>query len=146
MKAGTSALVAMITLFATPVFSDELADGIAAIPGAVEDVRVGGTWQNDENSGVYRIAIARTGGNAVTARMFVQWIAYGDTGSSTVEHSMEIAEFDELDLDVVDFLSESDAEGLSIYIEAIDPESGNDEQYELFVFGRDDYRFGTASN
>jgi hypothetical protein len=146
MRAAAPALVATIVLIATPVFSDELADGIATIPGGVEDVRVGGTWQSAGKSGVYRIAIARAGGNVVTARMFVQWIAYGDTGSSTVEHSMEIAEFDELDLDIVDYLSESDAEGLSIYIEAIDPESGSDEQYELFVFGRDDYRFGIASN
>jgi hypothetical protein len=145
IKAAVLAIAA--TLFiATPVLADELADGIASIPGGVEDVRIVGTWQGDGKSGVYRMVIARAGGNAITARLFVQWIAYGETGETTVEHSTEITEFDDLDLDVVDYSSESDAQGLSIYLEAIDPESSGNEQFELFIFGPDDYRFGPASN
>jgi hypothetical protein len=139
--------VAVAVAFAVPpALADELADGIAAMPGGVEDVRIGGTWQADGKSGVYRIVIARSGGNAITARLFVQWIAYGETGEATVEHTMEITEFDKLNLDIVDYNSESDAEGLSVYIEAIDPEGGASEQFELFVFGPDDYRFGPATN
>jgi hypothetical protein len=131
---------------APPALAGELADGIAAMPGGGEDVRLGGTWQADGKGGVYRVVIARSGGNAITARLFVQWIAYGDTGDTTVEHTIEIAEFDELDLDIVDYVSESDAQGLSVYIEAIDPEGATSEQFELFIFAPDDYRFGTATN
>jgi len=116
------------------------------MPGGVEDVRIGGTWQAGGKSGVYRIAIARSGGNAVTARLFVQWIAYGDTGDATVEHAMEITEFDDLDFDIVDYVSESDPDGLSVYIESIDPEGATSEQFELFIFGPDDYRFSPATN
>jgi hypothetical protein len=140
------ALVASVVTALAPVRADEVADGIATMPGGVEDVRIGGTWQDGNKSGVFRIVIVRTGGNAVTARLFVQWVAYGDTGDATVEHSLEVAEFAELDLDIVDYVSESDPEGLSVYIETIDPEGAASEQYELFVFGPDDYRFGTATN
>lgn len=142
------ALIGLIsaTAAAAPGHADEVSDGIAAMPGGVEDVRIGGTWQGDGKSGVYRVVVARSGGNAITARLFVQWIAYGDTGDATVEHSMEISEFDDLDLDVVDYVTESDADGLSVYIESIDPEGAGSEQFELFIFGRDDYRFGTATN
>lgn len=143
---ATLAVAAAIAFAAPPTLADELADGVAMMPGGVEDVRIGGTWQGDGKSGVYRIVIARSGGNAVTARLFVQWVSYGDTGEATLEHSMEIVEFDDLDLDIVDYVSESDVDGLSIYIESIDPEGAGGEQFELFIFGRDDYRFGTATN
>jgi hypothetical protein len=59
---------------------------------------------------------------------------------------MEITEFAPLNLDIVDFVSESDADGLSIYIETIDPSGSADEQYELHIFGPNDYRFGPATN
>lgn len=140
------ALVASVVTALAPARADEVADGIATMPGGVEDVRIGGTWQDGSKSGVYRLVIVRTGGNAVTARLFVQWVAYGDTGEATVEHSMEITEFAELSLDIVDYVSESDAEGLSVYIETIDPEGAASEQYELFIFAPGDYRFGTATN
>jgi hypothetical protein len=135
-----------VALAAPPALASELGDGIAAMTGGVEDVRIGGTWQTGGKSGVYRLVVARSGGNAITARLFVQWIAYGETGEATVEHSIEIAEFDELDLDIVDYVSESDPEGLSVYIEAIDPEGASSEQFELFIFAPDDYRFGPATN
>jgi hypothetical protein len=146
IRPATPALVIGLALAATPTFADELSDGVAAMPGGVEDIRIGGTWQAGDKSGVYRITIARSGGNAVTARLFLQWIAYGDAGEATVEHSMEITEFDDLDLDIVDYVSESDVDGLSLYIESIDPEGATSEQFELFVFGPDDYRFGPATN
>jgi len=146
IRPATLALVAGVAFAAPATLADELADGIAAMPGGVEDLRIGGTWQTGDKSGVYRIAIARSGGNAVTARLFVQWLAYGDAGDATVEHSMEITEFDDLDLDIVDYVSESDPDGLSLYIESINPESATSEQFELFVFGPDDYRFGPATN
>lgn len=130
----------------TPTFADTVSDGVAAMPGAVEDVRIGGTWQRNGKSGVYRIAIARSGGEAVTARFFIQWVAYMQAGEAAVEDSIEIVEIADLGLDVVDYFSESDAEGLTVFVETINPEDGANEQYELFVFAPDDYRFGPATN
>lgn len=129
-----------------PVCADDLADGIAAIPGAVEDVRIGGTWEADGDSGIYRIVVSRSGGNEITARLFVQWVAYRPAGGVSVVRSIEIAEFGALGVDIEDFASESDADGLAVFIRTIDPAGGNDLAYELFVFGPDDYRFGPASN
>ena len=129
-----------------PVFADELADGIKAIPPSVEDVQIAGTWQQEGKSGAYRVVISRSGGDAVTARLFVQWIAYGEAGESTVENSMEITEFAPLNLDIVDITSESDADGLSLFIDTIDPSGSADEQYELHIIGPNDYRFGPATN
>lgn len=138
--------VAAGVIAATPAEADPVSEGIATLPGAVEDVRIGGSWQMDGKSGVYRILIARAGGDAVTARLFVQWIAYGEAGTATVEESLEVSEFADLELDIIDYTSESDAEGLAVYIESIDPQGGGDEQFELFVFAPNDYRFGPATN
>ena len=91
------------------------------MPGTVEDVRIGGTWEADGKSGAYRIVIARSGGEAITARLFVQWIAYGDNGEATVDKSIEIKEVGDLQLDIVDYTSESDADGLSVFIETLGP-------------------------
>jgi hypothetical protein len=129
-----------------PAFADTLSDGVAAMPGGVEEVRIGGTWQSDGKSGVYRIVIARVGGEAVTARLFVQWVAYRDAGEAAVENSIEINEVADQGLDIVDLVSESDADGLSVYLQTIDPADGSNEQYELYIFGPDDYRFGPATN
>jgi hypothetical protein len=137
---------ALALLLASPALADQLSDGVTAIPGAVEDVRVAGTWDRGEASGVYRVVIARGGGDTVTARFFVQWVAYDDTGAATVENTIEIAEIGQQSLDVVDFTSESDADGLSVYIQAINPASDKDENYELFVFSPTEYRFGPSTN
>jgi hypothetical protein len=131
---------------AATAIADEVSDGIAALPGTVEDVRIGGTWGEGERIGAYRIVVARTGGEAVTARMFIQWIVYQEAGGATVENSIEITELDELDLDIVDYTTEADAEGLSVYIQTLNPNAPADESYELFVFSPTDYRFGPASN
>ena len=144
-KFALAGLLTGIT-FATPVFADSLVEGIAAMPGGVEDVRIGGTWQKDGRSGVYRIIIVRTGGDAVTARLFVQWVAYMDAGEAEVENSIEISELAPLGLDIVDSVSESDSDGLSVYLETLDPAGAGNEQYELHIFAPDDYRFGPATN
>ena len=131
---------------ATAAHADEVSDGIAGLPGTVEDVRIGGTWGEGERIGIYRIVVARTAGEAVTARLFIQWVAYQDDGGALVENTVEIAELDELDIDIVDYTSEADAEGLSVYIQTLNPNDSADESYELFVFSPTDYRFGPASN
>ena len=55
-------------------------------------MRIGGTWEKDGKSGAYRVLIARTGGDLSTARLFIQWIAYGDDGETTVDNTIEIKE------------------------------------------------------
>jgi len=144
-RAAIAGAVAALILSA-PVFADELADGLAALPGAVEDVRIGGTWEKDGKSGAYRIVIAREGSDTITARLFIQWIAYDDAGGARLEETIEIKEFAEKKLDIVDYTSDSDADGLSVYLEALNPESDADESYELFVFSPTDYRLSPATN
>jgi hypothetical protein len=129
-----------------PAFADPIADGVAAIPGAIEEVKIAGTWQKGDKSGPYRIVISRSGGDAVTARLFVQWIAYQEDGGATVDSTIEIKELADLKLDIVSFESESDDDGLSVYIETIDPNGDKDGSYELHVVSPTDYRFGPATN
>jgi hypothetical protein len=131
---------------ASQALADEIADGVAAMPGNVEDVRIGGTWEAGNKSGAYRIIIARSGGEAITARLFVQWIAYGDNGEATVDKSIEIKEVGDLHLDIADYTSESDADGLSVFIDALGQDGKADESYELHLISPTDYRFGPSTN
>jgi hypothetical protein len=126
--------------------ADELSDHVAAIPGAVEEVRLGGSWQEGDRTGSYRIVVARNGGERITARLFIQWIAYGAAGEATVEDSVEIKELAELGVDIVNFVSESDVDGLSVFVETANDAGGPGEGFELHVFSPTDYLFGPASN
>jgi hypothetical protein len=126
--------------------ADALTDGIATLPGAIEDVRIGGTWEAGGKTGAYRVLIARSGGDTVTARLFVQWIAYQDGGGSAVENTIEIKELADLKVDVIDYTSESDENGLSVFLQTLNPNGSGDQDYELFVFSPTEYRFGPASN
>ncbi len=130
----------------TPALADAIADGVSLLPGAIDDVRVAGTWSRDGQSGVYRILIGRGGGNDITARMFVQWVAYHSDGSATLLNTIEIPELAELEVDVIDYISESDQDGLTVYIQADNPAPGGDETFELFVFSPTEYRFEAATN
>ncbi|WP_421724032.1 hypothetical protein [Bauldia sp.] len=131
---------------AGPAFGDDLADSVSTIPGSIEDMRVGGSWEHGERSGAYRIVVTRTAGEPPTARLFVQWIAYGNDGQAMVDNSVEITELADLGLDIIDYISESDSDGLSVYIETVNPADGFDETYELHLFSPTDYRFGPATN
>jgi hypothetical protein len=142
LAAGLVACIAAVG----PARADAIFDGIAKLPGAVEDVRIGGTWESGGKTGAYRVVIARTGGDAITARLFVQWIAYQDGGGAAVENTIEIKELADLKLDIIDFNSESDADGLSVYIQTLNPNGSGDETYELFITSPTEYRFGPASN
>ncbi|MEP0323550.1 hypothetical protein [Bauldia litoralis] len=143
---------ALITGFSVGVglggtaLADDVADAVNSIPGAIEDVRISGSWENDDKSGAYRIVVARTGLEPVTARLFIQWLAYEVDGAAVVEKSVEIKELGELGLDVVDYMTESDVDGLSIFIETINPADGYDETYELHLFSPTEYIFGPATN
>lgn len=133
-------------LISIPARADEILDGVTKMPGAVEDVRIGGTWTNEGKSGAYRIIVSRTGGDNVMARLFVQWVQYQDAGEATVQNTIEIKELADLKVDIVDYTSESDDQGLSVYIETIDPSGNADANYELHIKAPDDYRFGPTSN
>ena len=142
----TAVIFASGLAFATPVLADAILDGIATLPGSVEDVRIGGTWERDGKVGAYRIVIARTGGDNVTARLFVQWVVYEDDGGTSVADTVEITEVADLKVDIVDFTSESDQDGLTVYIQTLDPNGSADQNYELFVSSPTKHRFGPASN
>ena len=139
------ALVAGLAL-APPVRADPLIDGLKALPGNVEDVRIGGSWDQGAKSGVYRILVARSGGDLVTARMFVQWIAYDDNGGSAVQDTVEIQELAALSVDIVDFTSESDSSGLTVTIQTLDPNGSTDKTYVLTVTSPTQHAFVPASN
>jgi hypothetical protein len=125
--------------------ADEVADQVAAIPGAVEDVSIGGSWQEGEATGAYRIVVTRGGGERVTARLFIQWIAYGEGGSATVRDSIEITELGDLGVDIVNLSTEADDDGLSVFVDTA-ADAGGGESFELHVFSPTDYLFGPASN
>jgi hypothetical protein len=129
-----------------PARADALLDGLKTLPGNVEDVRVGGTWDEGGKNGIYRVIVSRSGGDAVTARLFVQWVAYDDTGGATVMNTIEIPEMAKLKVDIVDFTSESDSDGLSVFVQTLNPNGDSDQNYELFVTSPTQYRFGPASN
>ena len=76
----------------------------------------------------------------------MQWIAYQDNGDASVENTIEIKELADLKVDIVDYTSESDQEGLSVYIETIDPSGNTDSNYELHITSPTEYRFGPTSN
>lgn len=129
-----------------PAAADEIADGVALMPGAVDDVRIGGTWDRNGETGIYRIVITRSGGNAITARMFVQWVVYEDDGGSTLIKTIEITELADLGIDVIDYISESDPDGLSVFIQADNPAEPAVDSFELFVFSTSSYIFDIATN
>ena len=135
-----------LALSARVALADPVMDGVAAMPGAIEDVRIGGTWEKDGKSGAYRIVISRSGTEKVTARLFVQWVAYQEDGSATVENTIEIADMAKLGADVVDYTSDSDEEGLSVYLDIMKPDGAADENYELHITSPTEYRFGPTTN
>ena len=141
-----AAAIAGTLALSHPVLADELLDGLKTLPGNVDDVRVGGTWDRDGKSGVYRVIVARSGGDAITARLFIQWVAYEDDGSVSVQDTVEIQELADLKVDIVDFTSESDADGLSVFLQTLDPDGSADGNYELIVSTPTQHKFAPASN
>jgi len=132
--------------FGGSAVADDVPAQVAAIPGSVEDISIGGNWQDGDRSGAYRIVVTRAGGDKITARLFVQWIAYGDTGEATVADSIEIRELGELGVDIVNLSSESDDEGLSVFVDTLHDAGSAGETFEVHIFSPNDYMFGPASN
>lgn len=132
---------------ATPLRADPVADSVAALSPAIQDVRVLGTWEKDGQKGAYRVIVARSGPEP-TARIFVQWVARESDGTVKVQRSVDIQEMIELKRNVGNLVAEADADGLSIFLEMIDPTAANaaKESYELFIDDDETYRFGPASN
>ncbi len=126
--------------------ADEVPEQVRAISGSVEDVSIGGNWQDGDRTGAYRIVVTRGGLDRITARLFVQWIAYGDAGEATVAESIEIKELGDLGVDIVNLSSESDDQGLSVFVDTMNGGEHGPETYEVHIFSPDDYMFGPASN
>jgi hypothetical protein len=126
--------------------ADEVADQVKAIPGSVEDVSFGGNWQDGDRSGAYRLVVTRDAGEKVTARLFIQWIAYGAAGQATVDASIEISELTELGVDIGNLAAEADDQGLSVFVDTLSGTGGRGETYEIHIFSPTDYMFGPASN
>ena len=144
-------MIAVFALFvglavARPAFADAFMDGLTALPGNVEEVRIGGTWDREGKSGAYRILVARSGGDVITARLFVQWLVYNDDGGATVSDTIEIKELADLGVDIVDFTSDTDQDGLTVFVQTLDPNGSNDLNYELNVTSPTQYTFRPASN
>lgn len=123
--------------------ADALATGIAAIPPAVEDVRLFGAWEREGRSGVYRVVIARTGSGERQARLFVQWIATPEDGEASVMATTEITEVGGLKTDVVDLTGGVEDDGLALYVET---GAGDVTSYEVYVTAPGEYTFGPLSN
>lgn len=138
--------IALGVSFASSAFADAVSDGVAAMPGSVQEVRFSGSWQSGGTNGVYRIVVARAATPAVSTRMFIQWVALGSGGQMTVVNTTEIGELGASGLNVTGFTAQSDAEGLALFLNVIPPGGSFPEEYELFVFGPNEYRFGVATN
>lgn len=132
--------------FGSSAVADETADSVRAIPAGVEDVSIGGSWQDGDRNGAYRLVVTRAAGEHVTARLFVQWLAYGAAGAATVEESIEITELGELGVDIINLSSETDDQGISVFVDTMGGGGDLGETYEVHIFSPDDYMFGPASN
>jgi hypothetical protein len=143
-----AALLLLALAVAPPAFaqSDSLIDSLKTIPGNIEDVRIVGSWNQGGQSGVYRVLVARSGGDMVTARMFLQWLAYDDNGGAKVTDTIEIEEFAQLNVDIVDFNSSSDGNPLTINIQTLDPNGNADKNYLLTVNSPTQHTLTPASN
>jgi len=131
---------------AAPLRADPVTAGIAALPPSIQDVRTVGAWEKDGHKGTYRIVIDRSGAGP-TARLFVQWLERGADGAMTVSRNVDIKEMVDLKRNIGDFVVETDADGLSVFLELVDPAAGDaKESYELFIGDDENYRFGPASN
>lgn len=148
MHAIRTAFVLLALGLASPTLaqSDPVLDGIANLPGSIEDVRIVGSWNQGGQSGVYRVLVSRSGGDMVTARIFVQWLAFDDNGGAKVTNTIEIQEFGQLGVDIVDFSSSSDAGPLTVNIQTLDPNGNADKNYVLTVNSPTRYTLAPASN
>ena len=138
---GFAAAIAL----AQAAHADPLLDRIGELPGAVEEMRVGGEWQQAEKKGVYRVAIARsaTSDGVTPARLFIQWISRHN-GEASVDNTLEIKEITSLKADIVDFSMASVPNGLSVNVETIDPEGNENKSYEIVVASPTDYKFSST--
>lgn len=141
------ALVAGPWASLTPALADPLADQVATLPSDVEDVRILGTWQNGTDTGVYRVVVTRTGTTDLSARMFVQWIAYppGETVGK-VTATTELKELGPLATNITDYTFEIDPEMLVIHLETSKADGSQQQPYVAMIRSPDSYTFGPPSN
>lgn len=148
MRAAFIALcLAAAVLAVVPSRADQIADAVGAMSADVEDVRVVGNWSAEGKAGVYRVVVTRSGTKEITARLFVQWIAYAGNGASgQLIASREIGEFAALGVNLIDYTFETSDTELAIYLQTVKPDGTDEKGYELVVESPDRWRFGPQGN
>lgn len=126
--------------------ADDLSSAIEALPSIVEDIRVMGSWKNNDESGVYRVIFIGQDKNQ-SGRLFIQWIVENEGHTKRhVKASIEITEFAELDAHMTDYRFDADPDGLVLFIDMKMPTSDIIETYELFIISSEHYNFGPMTN
>lgn len=121
------------------------ADSMSNIPVSVSDLRLFERWEQDGKTGIYRgiVAIPEPG----KANFTLQWLALGANGAlESVEHSMPVPELAELGGMIIDYRSEVDSQGLTIFLDVKASAEAVEDTYVIYVNGPDDYVFESASN
>lgn len=138
----TSMCAVIATLFMTLSVQ---ADAMKQIPADIADIRLFASWEQDGKSGIYRgiVTIPKPG----KATFTLQWLVFGDDGAlAAVEHSMPVPEVSELDGIITDYRNETDAEGLTIFLDLKESANAIEDTYVIYVNGPADYAFEGASN
>jgi len=141
-----AALLLMPHMITSAHAQDAAEAEVKKLPIYIEDVRVFGRWTIDDNTGVYRGIIVRSGTDTVTARFFLQWLMAGADGTQSIHSTTEIKELSELKTNIVDYRIEMDADGLAMFIDTLNIATDDDTTFELFINSPEDYEFSPSTN
>ena len=130
----------------SPAVADTTAKNTAVTQEISHDIRFAGSWYRDGRAGVYRVVIEQGGGATAADRLFIQWVSQDNRGELKVENTTEIREIAAWGLDIVDYVSQPDNDGLVLFLDVINTQTRFGDEYELFVLAPDDYRLGTPTN
>lgn len=145
-SAALLAFVALQPLAALPLRADPVADLVGALDPAIRDVSIAGAFKAEGRQGVYRLVLTRGSGDAPPARLFVQWIAIADDGTTKLERTIEIAEVATEKLRIGRLSADTDQGGLTVFIEIAKPDGDAPASYEAVIEDDGSYRFGPSSN
>lgn len=146
LKYSFLACVVAAAVSFSPAVADTASNGAAGAHENIQDIRYAGSWNRDGRTGVYRVVIMQGNGERAADRLFVQWISQDNGGELRVEDSIEINEIAAWGLDIVDYVSQSDSDGLVLFMDVVNPHTRFGEEYELFVMAPNEYRLGIPTN
>ncbi len=130
---------------AAPPPVDPLFQMIESVPVAITDIRLVGEWSEGDEVGIFRTIVTQDMVLGGASRLFVQWLAPGDTGPR-IRHQIEIKELVEERINIVDFTAETDQQGLALYLETVAANGGFSSGFEVFITAPDEYLFQPISN